>query len=387
MEHFRDKDAITEQITDLLDEQGIFNPTDDSIVTTLVDNLSEPAVQLNELGQDIQRDMFASTANGTALDAHARNMTTERISGFYPYDLSKSNFKVYISNNKIASDITTDGKGIFIPEGTRILGAKFPFRTTEPIYISTDSNFGYGGIIGTEIDEEIIAAGSLTTLDLEIGIEIDNVDIASLGNENILCTNERSIQSGSFGESDDDLRNRMFLEGRSYHNRMIDTIKAIAYSIPGVVDINFYKNTHGVGTTSVIVLTQDPIVPDGIIEAVTVAIAELGDNSVRVMKPEYLVTVVYNKIEYNSDTVDTTNINELVASAQKGYINNLSNNTTLSLDTLRSVAINSSAEVKNIQITCLEINARKVSLTDQVSGWDEKFITAESEGTPAIKFV
>lgn len=385
MEHFADSDTLRNNLQSRLTEQGLFNTSENSIVRNMMEAMLIPVDELNAIAEDIQRDMFATTAAGQALDKHGQLIGVTRNTGTLPY----GSILVYITDGKTASQITTDGAGIYIPRGTRIIGADYPFVTVEEGYLAPEATDVRIRVIGTQIITDPIPPDTLRLLDLEYGTDITNIDDISRNGSEVVCTNNEDIITGAYQESDSDYRNRMYYSAKAYHDRMEDTIRKILYDIPEIADIKFVKNVYGIGTTAVVITTRNPITDDGIITYANAKLEEVASDSIKAMLPDYLAVTIYNKVSFSNDLDDTTmaSIEEQISILQKSYVNNLMPGATLSIESIQNIAKNSNSNVSNVLVTCLKINNRPVTLENQMSGWDEKFITIDTQSSPAIIFV
>ena len=97
-------------------------------------------------------------------------------------------------------------------------------------------------------------------------------------------------------------------------------------------------------------------------------------------------SICCNSITYITEPTDVTSIKAQISAKQKDYINNLRNGQTLSYEQLNTLAKEVDNTIKSATVTCLKINNRIVSLADQICGWDEKFVTVDTDTESAIKF-
>lgn len=385
MERIPSREELYNNLLDKYESIGLYNTTGNAFVPKLIETQLTPYNELVSVIEDIQDNMFLTTAYGDSLDKHGYAKNIPRLEGSYPYDTSSQNFKIYLSNGALAKNVTVDGGGIFIPANTKIYGASVAFMTIEAAYIDPDQNETYCGVVGTEITDAPIPANTLTSLSITPS-QITNANQILLAENPLQCTNLFPIQPGTYKERDNDYKVRLVESLKSYNPKMESSIRAMALSVPGVVDISLYSNTHGIGTKSLVVLTREPFVSDGIIAAVSAAISDLSDSSVIVMKPEYLTVSVTNSITYITEPTDVTSIKAQISAKQKDYINNLRNGQTLSYEQLNTLAKEVDNTIKSATVTCLKINNRIVSLADQICGWDEKFVTVDTDTESAIKF-
>ncbi len=385
MERIPTREELYANLLDKYESIGLYNTTSNAFAQKFIEAQLSPYNELVSTIEEIQDNMFLSTAYGDSLDKHGYAKNVPRLEGTYPYDISNQNFKIYLANNALAKNVTVDGGGIYIPANTKIYGSNTSFITVETAYIEPNSNSTYCGIVGTEITDSPIPANSLTSLGITTD-QITNANAVLLAENPLQCTNLFPIQPGTYLERDNDYKARMVETLKAYNPKMESAIRAAALGVPGVVDISLYANTHGIGTKSLVVLTREPFVSDGIVNAVSAAISNLADSSVIVMKPDYLSVSVTNSITYASEPDDVTNIKAQISSKQKEYINNLRNGEMLNYNQLNKLAKEVDTSIKSAMVSCLKINNRLVSLNDQVCGWDEKFITIDTDSESAIKF-
>ena len=393
MERFKSLDRIKQDVYDNLYSQGIFNPTDESLIRLLVSNILEESINdLENIGTKMQQDMHATTATNLALDAHAKRLGLDRITSSNAYDLSNNNFMVYISNNKLAKDITTDGGGIFIPQNTMVYTTTgIQFRIVNPIYIPPEGNSAFSPVISTDVVVDIIPEGSINTFGINLFETVENITLTSVGNQRILCTNRFQISGGTYAENDGELRHRMFYKTKSYNDMMLNNIRTIAIGIPDINDIRIFRNTHGVGTIGIMPITADPMITDGLALSLQETLEPINDGSLKIIVPEYISTIIHNKLYYSTSNPPTESemegIKAAVAGRQKDYINNLMAGQTLYIDQLQTVGLGVSEKLRSVKVTCVKLDNRVVSIANQKAMWDEKFVISEDPTNPPIVFV
>lgn len=390
MESIKTKSELIDEFKDRFYKIGFSSSSTTAIYPRFINAIVEPLSEVYDSLRVVQDESMPTRATGNALDIHGLLAGVDRLTGSVPIDTSGNNVYVFLTNGTIARDITTDGLGILIPAGTRINGSSVPFFTVANAYIAPDANGTFVNVIGSKVSSTPIMPGSLTSISIDYDT-INNLSPASMGTTILAATNTKIISGGSYIEVDSDYKNRMTISNATYHQRMRSAIEYAVYSVPGVVSMDVRANTHGVGTQSIVIIAKDIMASDSLILAVQQKIDELGDSSVRVMRPDYVTVSLINKIMYSpeySTPADITNTNNLIITAQKIYVNNLKNGEKLSLSSLEEVAKNAAGKyITNLSVSCLKINNRYVALTDQIAGWDEKFMIYDDIENPAITFV
>lgn len=164
-------------------------------------------------------------------------------------------------------------------------------------------------------------------------------------------------------------------------------IRLAALSVAGVQDIKMKRFTHGTGSYSVYVVTEDPVTSSAILEAVQEQIDKVQAYGVRgevyrpdVLRVEMHIRLVFNKV--------VTELERKLAIAQaqdtlKNHINSRHVGEPLIIDNLLTMMKKVHSRIEEVVIYNYKINGRPMLNVDQVCAWNERFI--ESEKANALR--
>ena len=158
------------------------------------------------------------------------------------------------------------------------------YTTTNDIILGNEDT--YVNVISSGPGQEFnVGQGAL----VRHNIASNQQDLYSISNF-ILCSNDEAVGTGVNFESDSDYRARIYAGRLSNLNANEASIREAALSVPGVSDIVLQKYPEGIGTYSVLVLSEYPVVSTAILNAVSEAVSQVTGYGMRaiVTTPEYL---------------------------------------------------------------------------------------------------
>lgn len=170
-------------------------------------------------------------------------------------------------------------------------------------------------------------------------------------------------------------------------NRM--AIRLAALSVEGVQDVMMKRFTHGTGSFSVYVITENPITPQDILDAVQDRIEEAEAYGVRgeVYRPivrtaEMKVRLIFNK------TVPDLDRRLAIAQSQdalKNYVNSRHVGQELNIQEINQTIKEIHNQIEELIIFDYKIDNRPVLPVNQTCAWNERFI--ESDKPNAIQIL
>jgi len=215
------------------------------------------------------------------------------------------------------------------------------------------------------------------------------VEFTSVANI-ILADNLLPIVNGKDLEDDDSFRFRIINEALASRHANLTAVRLAALSVPGVADVNIQNFSHGVGTFSIFVISRDPIVSTGTLNAVQAAVQQTAAAGIRavVQSPIYrgLEMVVSTDFFPDVGQVQRDDIKSAVRKAVVDYINNIDMGTGFVVNRIIQTILETSDRIKDTHITNMyigeynsdtAINERRfpVFVVNQNLFWDEKFYT------------
>jgi len=170
----------------------------------------------------------------------------------------------------------------------------------------------------------------------------------------ILVTNPNPIDTGDDEESDDNYRYRIInaFTGSVAANEM--ALRLAALSVPGISDVLMKQYAYGIGTTGLFIISESPIVSQGLINAVYQAVntVKADGNKVIVSAPTYKalnMTIVLEFVTGISasvkDTLTVQVVDNIIA-----YINNLKVNEEFVIHRLEQVILDTSYQIYDYSI-------------------------------------
>jgi len=157
VEQIKTENELRTDIEAAFGKLSIKNTSANAVYPLFIDAFVEPMAVVYERLKQVQDNSLPTRATGVALDVHGVGFGVERLTGSSPIDVSNSNVYIYLSNDILAKDVTTDGLGIMIPAGTQLFGGSIPFYTLNQVYIAPASNGTYVNVIGSKVTSDTIA--------------------------------------------------------------------------------------------------------------------------------------------------------------------------------------------------------------------------------------
>lgn len=158
-------------------------------------------------------------------------------------------------------------------------------------------------------------------------------------------------------------------------------IRLAALSVEGVQDVQMKRYTHGTGSFSVYVVTENPITPQDILDAVQMRVDEVESFGVRgevfrpIVKPiEMRVRLVFKK------TVPDLDRKLAIAQSQdelKNYVNGRTVGEPLLMTEINRLLKSIHSGIEEIIIFNYKVETRPVLPVDQVCAWNERFLESD----------
>lgn len=162
-------------------------------------------------------------------------------------------------------------------------------------------------------------------------------------------------------------------------NRM--AIRLAALSVEGVQDVILKRFTHGTGSFSVYVVSEDPVTSDELLDAVQEKIDEVEAYGVRgeVFRPilknvEMKLRLVFRNTVPDLDRKLTIS---QVQEELKNYINGLNTGDSIIMTDINRLATDIYDKIEEVIIFNFKINNRPVLPVDQSLAWNERFIESD----------
>ena len=391
---------IVNKVLDNTDLSAVTTPG--SVVRTLAEVFAKYFTNLYDYITFISRNAYLDTADTYHLNLIASLFNLDRLDSTFAHDISKANVRFFIDPifnytasdlvDLIPDDVTEDtidrtNHSFTILQGTSIYNKDKTkeYSTLENIEFAGADTEQFVNVLATETgDISNVGIGELSVH----GIKENQIELYSIA-DYILVENLQPIVNGQNLESDENFRYRL----KNRINQLIASnsmeIRLAALSVPGVADVTIKRHANGIGTTSVLVFGTSPIVPDGVLNAVSEAcnrVASAGEK-VKVIAPLY--RSIHMCIDLTYDTKNQTYINNAKTTVKNkiiDYINNVEND--LIIGDIKTLILETE-HVQDYKISCFssgfyerssgqEIFIEDMAITNQRTGWNEKFYTNNS---------
>ena len=374
----------------LKDETKLRSFSRGSIARGLLESWNEVATDASsQLDLDII-NAYISTAVGSKLDEIGVLVGESRKQ--FTYAVGPIKFIIDSLSGKTLEDlkdIVEEETGsrptdIIIPSGTEITNedGTIVYNSTadavigdDPVYVDAiASNVGESGRVGSGALEKITSFPSELTSILTY----------------IIVTNTQPIESGENEESDENYRYRIANSYTSNAKANDISIELSALSVPGVADVHIRNYEYGIGSTGIFIISESPIVSQGILNTVQQAVNGVkssGENVV-VSAPTYKGFKISTVLQFKPDTSlgDRDIVVDQVRANQINYINNLQMGEEIVINQLRDVVSDTSETIYDFQLISLGIGEYnfETGLIDyfepslpvnQPIGQTEKFVT------------
>ena len=352
---YKTKTEISRSIEEELEILGLLNSSRVSIIQGMAIALSDDLKMIYDSLLSADRARRPSVSSGRDLEEFTGVFNVKRGIQNVMSDMSNTNFKFFISDSKMAKDITADGGGFTIPAGVSTTNGSKTFVTLDPAIFTPDSNAVYVRIASADSTGGTVEAGSLTSN------SFSTFNLPSI-NPNTLATiqssNDRPIIFGTSSESDNQLRSRLYSRTRSLNGNNEEAIKFELRSI-GIPDAEFFYDFYGMGTLGVRLITGAAVLSDHVVSTANAIISRVAPWA-RAIQPEYITSRLQLQIEVDDiDNLETIQNN--ILSVITEFFDALSMGQTLNSQSIISKTKTVQGVVRAC-IVCLFINGKRASL-------------------------
>lgn len=394
---------LAESYDRLIRNTGITNVSPGGTARTILEILAEYQGEQNQLLQTNLLQAFVTRATGEYLDRIGEVYGLTRRSSTLPIDRTTSNFKFFLDeatgltaqdladeanqyltlNNLTDENITANG--FIIPNNTTItsLGG-VEYATTETATFVTSDTEVYVPVVGSVPGKAgNVGAGQLKTHDLA-NVSVGFTPIASV----ILADNDLPITSGTNRETDQNFRFRIVNATVGNAGANETSIRLAALSVPGVRDVRLRRYSFGIGTFSVFIIGDHPIVSDGLLGAVRAAVQRKSAAGIKVYvdRPTYKGMEFELEIFYKLGIAEAAKLNlqRSIRRTVVNYINNIIIGGKFIVNELIQRVLGLSESIEDMRIISMRLgtynidsNVNKESssvlITNQTLDWDEQF--------------
>lgn len=381
--------SINEAIARLKINSKITNFSNGSISRAFIETYANIAAQESDKTEQEIVDLMISYASGEALDNIGTVFGISRKGASYSqgsvsvninssYNLSLADL-IAIVNEKTGKNYTE----LIIPAGTIFSNEDKTINYTSLSDLTLTSNTNTVSVLSSKAGiAQSVIANSLTTI-------IDPPEQLQFIASYLTISNDESISNGENSESDNNFRYRIINFYISNANANNTALRLAALSVSGVSDVRINNFRYGLGTTDVMVISQDPLTSDGLLAAVKQALVnvEASSEEVYVSAPGYIGITYRVRVEFKISTLSNTEKDAIVTDIQENivdHINSLQVGTSLIFsDIIRIITENTNIKTYYIdkaargtynKTTGLIDYAEPILLVDQSIGNYYKFV-------------
>lgn len=182
------------------------------------------------------------------------------------------------------------------------------------------------------------------------------------------------------GEEDEAYKFRISQQTLSLAKANETAIRLACLTVEGVEDVVIRPWTHGTGSFSVYVVTNQPIVPDTILEAVRAQVDSFKALGIKakVFNPKLLPVEIRIRVLFDKKVPDTDRQFVLRNAQQiaKTHINSRSVGESMNPHEIRNDILVSNDGIFDVKVYHLRIKNRPVLVEIQDAMWNERFIEA-----------
>ncbi len=310
----------------LLDETEITSFSPGSIARTLLEIYNTELIDLQTYLDFRFSQMFVDQASGNFLDNIGKLFGLSRKDSSY----AMGDVKFYIdpATGKTLEDLkqlvaqeTGVVEDIIIPEGTRVTSedGTIVYKTVEDATLADDG-------VSVSVLAILPGADSNVSSNELTKWEPEAIEYLPI-NDLVLVTNPAPIDTGEDIEDDNNFRYRIVNATKSAAKANEMAVRLACLSVPGVSDVMIRNYEYGIGTFGVYIISESPIISDGILKAAQEAINNVQSLGIRgiATPPDYKSCGMNIVLEFypNTPAGDKDNIVNSAVEIVIGYVNNI----------------------------------------------------------------
>jgi len=193
------------------------------------------------------------------------------------------------------------------------------------------------------------------------------------------------------GESDDNYRYRISQQVLSFEKANETAVRLAALSVDGVRDVITKPFTYGTGSFSIYVVSEQPITPNSILEAVRNSVYSVAGYGIRfeVLSPD-IIDVMMNILVSSQARTTETDKNIILANARTkviSYINSRTVGQPLVVSEIENAIRDVSAYITSVNIASMRIGGKLVFTSDQKCRWNQRFLTSSQPDSIVLQAV
>ena len=298
-----------------------------SVARALLEAYADTAIELHTILDAKIISSMVTVASGEMLDNIGALFNLSR------KDYAYAQGPVVISIDKLFGKSLDDLKDLIaektgvrpdvltIPSGTEIVssGGNITFNTVVDVNLSDE-----------EVIVDVISSrpGTYGNISSSVLTRFGTLPLDFLHiTQYVTVRNTLPISGGDGIESDDNFRFRIVNAYTASSSGNITALRLAALSVPGVSDVIINNYEYGIGTVGIFVISETPIVSQGILNGVQAVVNQVSSAGERVIisAPDYRALDILVRLEFKPETKigDKDGICLSVQRAIINYVNNL----------------------------------------------------------------
>lgn len=179
-------------------------------------------------------------------------------------------------------------------------------------------------------------------------------------------------------ETDENYRARITNQVYVIAGANFTAVRLRALSVPGVREVVMRQYTHGAGSFTVHVITDEPVAPISIINQVRNEIEKVKAYGIyaEVTSPVLIPVELMVSLVFNGEvgSAEKTTIRQAVGRELRQYVDSLALGNTLVINEIVQRTMNSSAKIKDVAIYSLKVNGTSRFVGNVETRWDERLV-------------
>lgn len=195
---------IQRSLSKILTNNGYISINDAPFLGEIVGAINSALTGKYNQVYEIANNVDIGRANGEYLDRWGKFLDEPRDIPNYATDMSLTNVYIELDPNINAGQLTTDGAGITIPEGTIISteSGDSQVQTLDDTYIGADRSRAYCRVSATDPGVTYVSPGTLVVVDYNLN-NVGTILPSSILTYSLVANNAREITGGvAFAEDD-----------------------------------------------------------------------------------------------------------------------------------------------------------------------------------------
>lgn len=345
---------VRDALTYLIRNTDITYLSEGSIARAMVEATSLEVSRLQDFILSQVDKAFLSTSSGLYLDLFGEMLGLPRY---------RDRVAVVEADDKAIRFYVTSGT-----LGSRLQSASNPSLAVIPARTTIQNSSG--SVVYTTINDtifpasakQVYVAATAETPGAAYNVGANQLVIHSLGNSEILVTNDTSITVGADIEPDSEYRFRLSKAMTARYGSNSTAVQLAAISQPGISRVELLQYSRGAGTFDVLLVPQGNRVTRAVLDNTRRAVEQVTAFGVspRVIEPEYLPFKIAIQLSYKEGTQSGQKLaaRNSAQSAILTYLSSIPLGGEVVINQIRSAVLTANSNIRDLQIIELCIDGQ-----------------------------